>query len=134
MMFGEIIKKAGLKVTPQRLMVYKLMTELEHCSIDEIIARVQQQNPEVTVSTIYRILDTFCEVGLLLKIINSEGKCCFDITPMEHYHIFANNEIIDYIDPELTEIIKKRIKNNDLYKHLDIEKISIQITANKNKK
>ena len=48
---GEIIKKAGLKATPQRKMVYELMTELRHSPIDEIIARIQQQNPEITVST-----------------------------------------------------------------------------------
>ena len=130
-MFGEVIKKAGLKVTPQRIMVYELMTELGHCSIDEIIARVQQKNPEITVSTVYRILDTFCEVGLLLKIVNSNGKCYFDITPTEHYHVFVNNEIIDYIAPELTEVINKHLQEDDLFKNLDIKEISIQIIANK---
>jgi Fe2+ or Zn2+ uptake regulation protein len=128
---GEIIKKAGLKVTPQRTMVYELMMELGHCPIDEIIARIWKQNPEVTVSTVYRILDTFCEVGLILKIINPNGKCYFDITPTEHPHVFINNEVIDYIDPELTEILQKRLKESDLFKDLDIGKISIQIIANK---
>ena len=123
----EIIKKAGLKATPQRKMVYTIMTELGHSSIDKVIAMAKQQNPEITVSTIYRILDTFCEAGLLLKIKHPNGKFYFDITPMEHHHVFTENEVIDFIDPEITEIIKERLQGN--FKHLEIEKISIQIIA-----
>ena len=128
----EVIKKTGLKATPQRKMVYELMTKLCHSPIDEIIARVQQQNPEITVSTVYRILDSFCEAGLLSKVKHPNGKYYFDITSSDHHHVFINNEMIDYIDPELTEVIKKHLKG-DLFKHLDIEKISIQIIANSKK-
>ena len=126
---GEIIKKAGLKATPQRKIIYELMTELRHSPIDEIVARVQQQNPEITVSTVYRILDMFCKAGLLLKINLPNGKYYYDINPSEHHHIFKENEVIDYIDPELTELVKNCLKS-DAFKDLDIEKISIQIIAN----
>ena len=124
----EIIRKAGLKATPQRKMVYTIMAELCHSPIDIIITRVQQQNPEITVSTVYRILDSFCEAGLLLKIKHPNGKFYFDINPMEHHHVFTDNEVIDFIDPELTEMIKERLQV-DSFKHLEIEKISIQIIA-----
>ena len=128
----EIIKKTGLKATSQRRIVYELMTELRHSSIDEIIARVQQQNPEITVSTIYRILDSFCEVGLLSKLKHPNGKWFFDITTSQHHHVFTDNEMIDYIDPELTELIRTRL-NDDLFKHLDIKSISVQIITNPKK-
>jgi Fe2+ or Zn2+ uptake regulation protein len=125
----ENIKKTGLKATPQRKMVYAVMTELCHSPIDEIITKVQQQNPEITVSTVYRILDSFCESGLLTKLKHPNGKWFFDITTSEHHHVFTNDGMIDYIDPELTELIKNRLKD-DIFKHLEIEKISIQILTN----
>ncbi len=133
MNIGSIIKEAGLKVTPQRRMVYDVMQELQHCPIDEIIVRVQKQNPDITISTIYRILDSFCEAGLLSRINHPNGKYYFDITPSEHHHIFIDKEVIDYKDPELTELIKKHLKGK-LFETLDIEKISIQITANNKKR
>ena len=37
----EIIKNAGLKITPQRKVVYEVMMELHHAAIDEIIKCVQ---------------------------------------------------------------------------------------------
>lgn len=54
----EIIKNAGLKITPQRKVVYEVMMELRHAAIDEIIKCVQSKDNEITISTIYRILDT----------------------------------------------------------------------------
>jgi Fe2+ or Zn2+ uptake regulation protein len=109
-------------------MVFQLMTVLRHGSIDEIIARARQKNPEITVSTVYRILDAFFEAGLLSKIRHPDGKYYYDITMAAHHHVFIDNEMIDYIDPSLTELIRKRLKG-DLFKHLNIEKISVQIVV-----
>ena len=128
--YGEIIKKAGLKATPQRKIVYELMTKLGHSSINEIITKAQQHHSEFTVSTVYRILDSFCNVGLLSKMSHPNGKCFYDITPTEHHHLLVNDDVIDYIDPELTDLIKKHLKG-DLFDHFDVEKISVQIFVNK---
>ena len=67
MKIGKIINEAGLKATPQRKMIFELMTKSGHSSIDEIIAKVKQKSPEITISTIYRILDSFCKAGLQRK-------------------------------------------------------------------
>jgi len=123
---GTIIKKAGLKATPLRKMVYEIMTELGHCSIDDIFTGIQRQNPDITISTVYRILDAFCRVGLVSKINHPIGKYYYDITVSAHNHVFKGCEVIDYIDPELAEMVKNNLKS-DFFKDLDIEKISIQI-------
>jgi Fe2+ or Zn2+ uptake regulation protein len=133
MNLAEIIKKAGLKATPQRKIVYEIMTELRHSPIDEITEKVQQQNKEITLSTIYRILDSFCDVGLLSKLKHPNGKWYFDITPSDHHHVFANDEVMDYIDPELTALVKQHLKG-EMFENLEIEKISIKIIATPKKK
>ena len=133
MNIGEIIKESGLKATPQRKMIYELMMELAHSPIDEIIAKVKQQDPEITLSTVYRVLDSFCKAGLLSKINHPNGKCYYDITPLEHHHVFIDNEMIDYIDPELTGLIKNHLKKKSFKHSNTIEKISIQIIVNNKK-
>ncbi|MBD8388319.1 Fur family transcriptional regulator [Dysgonomonas sp. BGC7] len=125
----NIIKNAGLKITPQRRIVYEVMTKLGHGTIDEVISEVQKQNPNITISTVYRILDSFCEVKLLSRVNHPNGKCYIDITPSDHHHIFTDEELIDYTDPELTELIKRYL-DEKLCKKLDIDKISVQIIAN----
>ena len=87
----EIIKNAGLKITPQRKVVYEVMMELRHAAIDEIIKCVQSKDNEITISTIYRILD--------------------------------------YMDEELTELIRQYLKEKN-FASVDISRIQVQITIN----
>jgi len=127
MNIGEIIKNAGLKATPQRKIIYGQMVKLGHSSIDEIAAGVQQQNPEITLSTVYRTLDSFHKADLLVKMNHPSGKCYYDVTLSEHHHIFRDNEIMDYIDPELTTLIKHYLKEKS-FKYWDaVESVSVQI-------
>ncbi len=127
------IRAKGIKATPQRRLVYKVMEELCHAPVDAIIEKVQSQSPGITVSTIYRILDSFCEVGLLTRFSHPSGKPYFDITPSNHHHIYTDSEVLDYMDEELTEFIKKRLQGGR-FENLDIEEISIQIFAKNNLK
>ena len=124
---GEIIKETGLKVTPQRKMIYEIMTESGHSPIDEIITKVQQQDPGITLSTVYRILDSFCKAGLLSKTTHPNGKCYYDITPTDHHHVFIGNQMIDYEDSELSGLIKNHLKKKSFEYSDFIDKISIQI-------
>ena len=77
----EIIKNEGLKVTPQRKVVYEVMMELRHAAIDEIIKCVQSKDNEITISTIYRILDSFRKANLLSVVFHPEvGKSYYDLS------------------------------------------------------
>lgn len=126
------IRDTGLKVTPQRKSVYEVMMRLRHATMDEIIAGVQKKDSSMTLSTIYRILDTFCKAGLLSLVCHpGTGKCYYDICVTEHHHVFDGREIMDYIDPELTGMIRDYLQ----HRHFalgEIEKIQVQITLNKN--
>ena len=80
----EIIKNAGLKITPQCKVVYEVMMELRHAAIDEIIKCVQSKDNEITISTIYRILDSFCKNNLLSLVFHPEvGKNYYDISRIQ---------------------------------------------------
>ena len=129
----EILKASGLKATPQRRIVYEVLQELCHAAIDEIITNVGQRDPDITVATVYRILDQFCKAGLISRLSHSGGKSFFDITPSEHHHVYLdNNKIVDYNDPELTELIKTYLKGK-LSGESDVEKISVQIFTKERK-
>ncbi len=102
------IKDAGLKITPQRKAVYEAMMELRHATVDEIIQHVQAMDSGITVSTIYRILDSFCKAHILALVFHPDlGKSYYDITTTNHHHVLDGKKIVDYIDDDLTEMIKK---------------------------
>ena len=109
------IREAGLKLTPQRKAVYEAMTK----------------DKEITLSTVYRILDSFCKAGLLSLVCHPDtGKCYYDITVHSHHHLFNGQQIMDYEDPELTRMIQQYLESKNLVSD-DIDKIQVQITLNK---
>lgn len=126
------IKEAGLKLTPQRREVYEAMMQLRHATVEDIIERVQSRNKEVTVSTIYRILDSFCSANILSFIYHPDtGKCYYDITVAEHHHLFDGTTIEDYADSELSRLIREYLERNN-FSVEEIGKIQVQVTLKKN--
>lgn len=127
----ENIRKAGLRITPQRKAVYEAMIELRHATIDEIITKVQSKDSEITLSTVYRILDSFCAANLLSTIFHPDsGKSYYDITVKEHHHVFNGEQILDYLDEGLTTLVKQYLKDKNFAAD-DISKVQVQIIINK---
>ena len=63
---NEMLRKKGYRLTPQRHMILSVIQEAdEHLSIDQILERVQERNPYVSLSTIYRTLELLRELGLV---------------------------------------------------------------------
>lgn len=126
------IKEAGLKLTPQRREVYEAMMQLRHATVEDIIERVQSRNKEVTVSTIYRILDSFCSANILSFIYHPDtGKCYYDITVAEHHHLFDSTTIDDFADSELSRLIREYLERKNFAVE-EIGKIQVQVTLKKN--
>lgn len=105
------IKESGLKLTPQRRMVYEAMAHLHHAAVEDIVSFLQAAGENVTVSTVYRILDSFCKAGLLSTVMNPDtGKSCYDITVREHIHVFSGGKVLDYDDDGLLAMIRKYLE------------------------
>ena len=63
---NELLRKHGYRLTPQRHMILSVIQEAhEHLNIDQITERVQQRNPYVSLSTVYRTLELLKKLGLI---------------------------------------------------------------------
>lgn len=127
---AEKIKEAGLKVTPQRKIIYEAMMQLHHATVEDIVAHIHNEGTDMTISTVYRVLDSFCKVNLLGVVVHPEtGRIYYDITVREHAHMFSNQKIEDYEDSRLLEMVRNYLETNqDLSGK--ISKVQIQITIN----
>lgn len=125
---GETIKDAGLKVTPQRKAVFEAMTQLCHATADDVVTMLHRNGNDMTVSTVYRVLDSFCKTGILSQVSHPEtGKCYYDIKANEHNHLFSGEKIMDYDDYVLTEMVRQYLnEKNDIPGK--INRIQVQIT------
>lgn len=63
---NELLRKKGYRLTPQRYMILSVIQEAnEHLSVEQITERVQERNPYVSLSTIYRTLELLKKLDLI---------------------------------------------------------------------
>lgn len=81
-------KEKKLKLTPQRLAVYKyLISTKEHPSAEVIYKALQPEYPTMSLATVYKAVKTLVEVGLVKELNVGEGNFRYDGNVGDHAHI-----------------------------------------------
>lgn len=87
--YVHIIRASGHRVTPQRLLILDAVCEGEgHTTLGEIYARLRAKDRSINRSTVYRALDLFTELGLVVSAERLDGETVYEIARQEpHYHL-----------------------------------------------
>jgi Fur family peroxide stress response transcriptional regulator len=105
--FYEKCKERGLKITPQRVSVYKeLIGSTDHPSADVIHKRLTGVYPNISLDTVNRTLITFSEIGIAQVVEGSGEPKRYDQNIDNHHHFrcIRCNRIIDFYNKELDSI------------------------------
>jgi Fe2+ or Zn2+ uptake regulation protein len=65
---GEVLREHGLRVTAQRLAVFKAVSDDPHVSADIVVESVRGEIGWISVQAVYDALATLTDVGLLRRI------------------------------------------------------------------
>ncbi len=85
--FLDICRRLGLKATPQRLHIFRVVAETdEHPEADVIIAKVREVMPTVSADTVYRTLAFLEDNGLIQKLSRLHGCARYDANLRKHHH------------------------------------------------
>lgn len=102
-----ICSKAGLKVTHQRIAVYKALKEsTKHPSADVIFRKVRRTLPNISLDTVNRTLLTFSRIGAAFIVEGSGDPKRFDANLGNHQHFkcIKCKRIIDFHHPAYDNI------------------------------
>ena len=124
------LKKKGLKVTPQRIVVLEVLVDNDtHPNAESIIKKIRKRHPTISIGTIYNILDTFVENDIISKLQTDDNVMRYDPLVFEHHHIYMKNsdKVVDYFDENLTELVKDYLKDKKELSGIDIESVKINI-------
>jgi Fur family ferric uptake transcriptional regulator len=102
-MDAEDLKSAGLKVTLPRLKILEVLEKSpnHHLSAEDIYRILIEQNEEVGVATIYRVLSQFEESGIVQKLNFENNQAVYELCGLEHHdHLVCVkcNKIIEFQD------------------------------------
>lgn len=94
----------ALKHSKQRDMIKDfLMTRKDHPTADVVYMNVRQQNPNISLGTVYRNLTLLADIGEIARLRVGDGVDHFDADTSPHYH-FICQECDCVIDLEMDSI------------------------------
>lgn len=134
--FREILKRKGLKATPQRIAVHEAMLELGHASADMIAAKISSKDgASVTVASVYNILFQMSSLGVYQPRMSRTNKMFFDVNRVPHAHVYdcESNTYRDLIDEELSDILQEYLGRRK-FKGYKVEGIDVQLLVRPTKK
>ena len=141
-MSSEIEKKCikrGVRLTDQRRLVAKIMSESEdHPDVDELHKRVNKIDSKISIATVYRTVKLFEESGIVEKHDFKGNKARYEQAPKEHHdHLIDINtgEITEFVNKDI-EKLQKQVAEKLGYKLVDhrLELYGSKIKKLKNKK
>lgn len=130
-LFREQLKSKGLKVTPQRVAIYEAVAELHnHPTAENIIEYIKSNHPNISVGTVYKVLDSLVENNLLRKVKNEKDIMRYDAVLAHHHHLYCSEteRIEDFEDPQLDQFISEYFKKKKI-KNFKVQDIKLQITG-----
>jgi len=97
--FQGMCREAGLKITPQRMAVYKVLIESkQHPSAEMVFRRVRQVIPNISLDTVNRTLLTLAEIGSASIVEGSGDVKRFDgkLDTHQHFKCVKCKRIFDF--------------------------------------
>ena len=125
---SRLVEK-GLRVTPQRVAIYDAILKLRnHPTAEEIIAVIKKDQPHIATGTVYKVLDSLVENGLIVKVKTEKDIMRYDAITENHHHLYCaeSDRIEDYFDKDLNELIGNYFEQKGI-PHFKIEDIKLQI-------
>ena len=122
--FIHLLKTKELKATPQRIGVLKELSKKKHPTIESLYEALREENPSMSLATVYKNISTLKEKGVVVEVNVSDGKMRYDIYLHPHIHLVCKHcgfiQDVDYDDALSTYQKELEIKKN-----IKIEKVDV---------
>lgn len=121
----KLLKSKGLKVTPQRLAIFNVLTNTTcHPSAETIYNALQETNPTMSLATVYKTLDSFKKNGLVQELNVGEDSFRYDACIHSHPHLICvecrevsdmESQVLQNIRNEVSKETEFKLLSEQLY-------------------
>ena len=105
--FEAACQAQGLPVTIQRRRVFEaILKRLDHPTADQLYDSLKPQLPGLSRTTVYRILDTLVQIGVVTRISHPGSVTRYDPRISQHHHLVCVHceAVIDIEDSRLDQV------------------------------
>jgi len=103
--FKATCKQAGVRLTPQRLEIFReVAASLDHPDAEAVFRRIHDRMPTTSLDTVYRTLSLLKDLGLVVALGPRRESVRFDanLRPHHHYVCMRCSMTRDIEGPELS--------------------------------
>ncbi len=108
----RVLSAPGLRVTSQRALILEVIRHGEgHMDADEVYRQAREKQPRLSLSTVYRTLQTLKKLGLVEEVHFDEEHHHYEIKPAtEHHHLvcLGCGRVVEFKYP-LARLIKRNV-------------------------
>lgn len=106
------LRKAGLKVTLPRLRIMELLetSEHKHMTADDVYRALMDQDEEIGLATVYRVLNQFEAAGLVVKHNFEGGQAYYELdegTHHDHMVCVESGQVIEFVNEQIEQLQEK---------------------------
>ncbi len=103
------LQAAGLRVTQPRLSIFRLLARSSehHLSADDIHAQLVEDDNEIPLATIYRVLAQFEQAGLVTRHHFESGHSVFELDSGSHHdHMICvdTGEVMEFVNEDIERL------------------------------
>ncbi len=120
----ERLRRKGFRVTKQRRQILDVIFEYDCTSCKEIYYRAIQKNSKIGIATVYRMVNTLTDIGVLKETSlkpqtqKGPGTGC-DI-------ILRNHKVVVLTEREWKEILGAVLRKKGIHSETEIERVVIR--------
>jgi Fur family ferric uptake transcriptional regulator len=108
------MRESGFRVTPQRQLILDAICEGGgHTTLPEIYERVQAKAPDISRATVYRALDFFCQLGLVVAANIGGEHTVYEIAGATRHHHLACRKCgqVEQVEPDIMDTLFAKIES-----------------------
>tara|TARA_B100001079_G_C16220105_1_gene429871 strand:- start:167 stop:607 length:441 start_codon:yes stop_codon:yes gene_type:complete len=117
------LRKAGLKATLPRLKILEVLQQnkQDHLSAEDVYRKLLDNEEDIGLATIYRVLSQFEDAGLVIRHHFEDGHALFELEQGPHDHLICVKcgKIEEFFDNEMQQRQRDLAQKSgfDLSKH-----------------
>mgnify|MGYP000365595408 CR=1 FL=1 len=118
----ELCQKKGLRLTEQRRIIAQVLAEADdHPDVEEVHARANARDENISIATVYRTVRLLEEAGIIERLDFRDGRARYEQTGDEHHdHLIdmRTGQVLEFYNEEI-EKLKDEIARKLGYKLVD---------------
>ena len=83
------LRAAGKRITPERKLLLRIISDNAHLHASEIYRLATEEDPRISLSTVYRTVNLLNELGLVEASVLGEDHYHYEVCSNEHYHLIC---------------------------------------------